>query len=78
MGIRRLVGEYRSTSKNKMVSNLYGKLGFMPLHSSDGDEPSPIVWCMGLPQIEKCQHHIEVIIAHVQGTDLRRAHEDIS
>jgi FkbH-like protein len=78
MGIRRLVGEYRSTSKNKMVSNLYGKLGFMPLHSSDGDESSPIVWCMGLPQIEKCQHHIEVIIAHVQGTDLRRAHEDIS
>ena len=78
MGIRRLVGEYRSTGKNKMVSNLYGKLGFLPLHSSDSDESSSTVWCMDLSQIEKCPHHIEVIIAHVQGTDLCRAHEDIS
>lgn len=78
MGIRRLVGEYRSTSKNKMVSNHYGKLGFLPLHGSASDESSPTVWCMDLPQIAKCQHQIEVIIADVQGTDLCRAHEDIS
>jgi hypothetical protein len=72
------VGEYRSTSKNKMVSNHYGKLGFLPLHGSASDESSPTVWCMDLPQIAKCQHQIEVIIADVQGTDLCRAHEDIS
>jgi FkbH-like protein len=78
MGITRLVGEYRATSRNKMVSTHYEKLGFQPLANSAKSDSSTTIWCLDLPQTNRLQHHIEVNIANDHGTDLRRAHENIS
>jgi FkbH-like protein len=78
MGIKQLVGEYRPTNRNKMVSNHYERLGFRPLTNSDSSDLSPTIWCTDLPRTNKPQHHIEVNIANDYGTNLRRAHEDIS
>jgi FkbH-like protein len=78
MGIKRLVGEYRATSRNKMVSNHYEKLGFQPLANSGNADSSSTIWWMNLPQTDRPQHHIEVDIANDHGTDLHRAHEGIS
>jgi FkbH-like protein len=78
MGVKQLVGEYRATSRNKMVSDHYEKLGFQPLTDGASSDSSSTIWCMDLPQSNGPQHHIEVNIANDHGTDLRRAHEDIS
>jgi FkbH-like protein len=78
MGIKQLVGEYRPTNRNKMVSNHYERLGFRPLINSDSSDLSETIWCTDLPRTNKPQHHIEVNIANDYGTNLRRAHEDIS
>jgi FkbH-like protein len=59
MGIKQLVGEYRATSRNKMVSNHYEKLGFQPLTNSDDADLPSTIWCMDLPQTSRPQHHIE-------------------
>jgi FkbH-like protein len=78
MGIKQLVGEYRPTNRNKMVSNHYERLGFRPLTNSDSSDFLQTIWCTDLPRTNKPQHHIEVNIANDYGTNLRRAHEDIS
>jgi FkbH-like protein len=78
MGIKQLVGEYRPTNRNKMVSNHYERLGFGPLTNSDSSDLSQTIWCTDLPRTNKPQHHIEVNIANDYGKNLRRAHEDIS
>jgi FkbH-like protein len=78
MGIKQLVGEYRPTNRNKMVSNHYERLCFRPLTNSDSSDLSQTIWCTDLPQTNKPQHHIEVNIANDYGTNLRRANEDIS
>jgi FkbH-like protein len=78
MGIKQLVGEYRPTNRNKMVSNHYERLGFRPLINSDSSDLSETIWCTDLPRTNKPQHHIEVNIANDYGKNLRRAHEDIS
>jgi FkbH-like protein len=78
MGIKQLVGEYRATSRNRMVANHYEKLGFRPLTNSDNVESSSTTWCLDLSQTSRSQHHIEVNIANDHGTDLQRAHEGIS
>jgi FkbH-like protein len=78
MGVKQLVGEYRATSRNKMVSDHYEKLGFQPLTDGASSDSSSTIWCMDLPPSNGPQHHIEVNIANDHGTDLRRAHEDIS
>jgi FkbH-like protein len=77
-GIKQLVGEYRPTNRNKMVSNHYERLGFRPFTNSDSSDLSQTIWCTDLPRTNKSQHHIEVNIANDYGTNLRRAHEDIS
>ena len=77
MGIKRLIGEYRATSKNKMVSNHYEKLGFVPIANVANADTST-VWSIDLPQPEVHRHHIEVNIADEPGPSLRRTHEDIS
>jgi predicted enzyme involved in methoxymalonyl-ACP biosynthesis len=77
MGIKRLIGEYRATSKNKMVSNHYEKLGFVPIANVANADTST-VWTIDLPQPEVHRHHIEVNIADEPGPSLRRTHEDIS
>jgi FkbH-like protein len=78
MGIKQLVGEYRATSRNKMVSNHYEKLGFQPLTNSDNADSSSTIWCMYLPETSRPQHQIEVNITNDHGTNLHRAHEGIS
>jgi FkbH-like protein len=78
MGIKQLVGEYRATSRNKMVSNHYEKLGFQPLTNSDNADSSSTIWCMYLSETSRPQHQIEVNITNDHGTNLHRAHEGIS
>ena len=34
-GFKKIIGEYISTPKNKMVENHYQKLGFMPIETTD-------------------------------------------
>jgi FkbH-like protein len=77
-GVRRLIGEYRPTGRNKMVRDHFEKLGFQPVTAASGSEPSSTLWSLSLPPPNALKHHIEVDIRHDAATDPYAADERIS
>jgi FkbH-like protein len=78
LGVRRLIGEYRPTTRNKMVSDHYERLGFRPVVDGAGADSSSTLWSMNLPPANSLKHHIEVDIANDTGRNLHAADERVS
>jgi FkbH-like protein len=63
LGYSALIGEYRPTEKNSMVSEHYRKLGFEAFAPPDGADPSSTYWRLDLNSKTNPTHHIQVTAA---------------
>jgi FkbH-like protein len=77
LGLKRLIGEYRPTARNKMVSDHYQKLGFRRFVRGVDADSSSTFWLMDLPPANTLTHHIEVDITNDEQRDLHPANERI-
>lgn len=63
LGYSALIGEYRPTDKNSMVSEHYKKLGFVDAMAPEGADPESTYWRLELKADNNPVHYIQVIAA---------------